>query len=91
MAIDSITATPGHRAEAGTFGLWPVADLVSTLERDELVLRVADNGCGFDRTTVLNGTGLASMKRRAERLGGSLTVRSVPGTGAVVECRIPLS
>ncbi len=66
-------------------------EVESTMERDELVLRVADNGCGFDRTTVLNGTGLASMKRRAERLGGSLTVRSVPGTGAVVECRIPLS
>ena len=52
----------------------------------QITLRVEDNGVGFDMSAVqanaglpgaghLHGTGLNSMHRRAQRLGGSLTLR----------------
>ncbi len=66
-------------------------EVESKVERDHLVLRVADNGCGFDQRMVSNGTGLTSMKRRAERLGGSLGVVSAPGAGTTLEWRIPFA
>jgi signal transduction histidine kinase len=43
----------------------------------ELVLRVTDNGSGFDATSVPSTRyGLVGMRERAEQLGGALTVSS---------------
>jgi signal transduction histidine kinase len=56
-----------------------------------LVLEVADNGRGFDmkaETFHQGGIGLTTMRERAERLGGSLEVRSVPGQGTTVLVRL---
>lgn len=46
-----------------------------------LRLTVADNGVGFDPSTVTPGHGLHSMRQRAQRLGGELRIESVPGSG----------
>lgn len=58
---------------------------------DELVVEVADNGVGFDQARGRPGhVGLASMRERAERLGGRLIVESSRhGTtvSALVPCR----
>ena len=43
-----------------------------------LTLRVRDNGVGFETAAEADGQGLSSMQRRAERLGGTLTVQSRP-------------
>ena len=51
---------------------------------------IRDDGQGFDRTHCSGGNGLANMQRRAEKLGGSLTVHSQPGAGTVVTLEIPL-
>jgi len=40
-----------------------------------------DNGCGFGRRTPSEGHGLASLRNRAEAVGGSLAVVSAPGAG----------
>jgi signal transduction histidine kinase len=50
-------------------------------------LEVADNGAGFDPQAVAGrgGLGLVSMRERAERLGGSLTVESAPGEGTRIK------
>ena len=56
---------------------------------DSLVLEVADNGKGFALDQVTQGQGLASMKRRAARLGGEARVHS-NGQGACVFLRVPL-
>ena len=62
-----------------------------TLRRDDGVLQVLvrDTGSGLAATPGV-GVGLSSMKERAEELGGSCTVTSGPGTGTVVEARLPL-
>lgn len=56
----------------------------------ELVLGVRDGGTGLaaDRTV---GVGLVAMRERADELGGSLTVDSVPGRGTTVTARLPAS
>jgi signal transduction histidine kinase len=52
---------------------------------------VRDNGKGFnpDLTGQL-GHGLANLKRRAERLGGSVLIESHPGKGSTVTFHAPL-
>jgi signal transduction histidine kinase len=51
------------------------------------VLRVRDDGAGFDidRPVDGGGFGLVSMRERAGSLGASLVVRSAPGAGTTVE------
>lgn len=59
--------------------------------KDERVeLEVVDDGQGFDPDTVSDrgGMGLASMRERAEKLGGSLAVVSVPGEGTSVKVSV---
>ncbi len=60
---------------------------------DEVVLRVSDNGRGFDSSLVASTAhehyGLASMMERARHVGGVLTIETGPGSGTVVEARIP--
>ena len=57
----------------------------------QIVLEVADNGCGFDVQKALgwedplSGFGLASMIERAEIAGGSLAIDSSPGNGTRIK------
>ncbi|GAA1917957.1 hypothetical protein GCM10009716_28610 [Streptomyces sodiiphilus] len=56
------------------------------------VLRVADDGSGFDPEAVRSAgrhLGLVSMRERAGAVGGSLSVDSAPGRGTVIEMEIP--
>jgi signal transduction histidine kinase len=57
----------------------------------EVHLRINDNGQGFRPTPVLNGGsfGLMSMRKRAERLGGTIAVDSQPGNGTCVLAVVP--
>ncbi|MGV9555763.1 GAF domain-containing sensor histidine kinase [Streptomyces sp. NPDC003401] len=58
----------------------------------DTVLRVADDGDGFDPTTVRRAgrhLGLVSMRDRAGGVGGSLTVQSAPGKGTTIEMEAP--
>jgi signal transduction histidine kinase len=61
-------------------------------EAGQLALRVQDDGVGLRAPTVRPGTGvgLRSMRERAERLGGELDVREMPGDGTLVLLRCPV-
>lgn len=61
------------------------------LERcdDALEVRVTDDGCGVD-VVVTPGVGLSSMRRRAERAGGRLTIETRHGAGTRVGALLPL-
>jgi signal transduction histidine kinase len=59
---------------------------------DALVLRVTDDGRGFDpaaRAVRSRRLGLTSMNERAASVGGSLTITSAPGRGTTIELRVP--
>jgi signal transduction histidine kinase len=56
-------------------------------ENDRVVVRVTDDGHGFDARALhpRRGFGLLSMTERAESLGGRLRLESEPGHGTIVE------
>lgn len=63
-----------------------------SFRRDELVISIRDNGCGFDVAAACEGSGhlgLRSMRERAGRLGGTMTIKSEVGAGAIVVVRLP--
>ncbi|MEU0008918.1 GAF domain-containing sensor histidine kinase [Streptomyces sp. NPDC006314] len=56
------------------------------------VLRVTDDGSGFDPQTVRRAgrhLGLVSMRDRSSGVGGALTVQSAPGKGTTIEMEVP--
>ncbi|MFJ5274149.1 GAF domain-containing sensor histidine kinase [Streptomyces sp. NPDC088358] len=56
------------------------------------VLRVSDDGGGFDPTAIRNAgrhLGLVSMRDRSSGVGGTLTVESAPGKGTTIEMEVP--
>lgn len=57
-------------------------------ERLRFVVR--DSGTGFDRARAETGTGLLGMRDRIEAVGGTLTISSAPGAGAIVAGDVPL-
>jgi signal transduction histidine kinase len=57
---------------------------------DQVVLAVRDNGRGFNPAAGHPGHfGLESMRSRAAEIGGRITIESVPGSGSLVEVRVP--
>jgi len=76
------------------------AQIEFLIEDDWLILRVGDNGRGFDPSQLdrreegdplreRGGNGLVSMRWRAEALGGEYSVSSQPGEGTTVILRVP--
>jgi signal transduction histidine kinase len=66
------------------------AEIELAVERGWLTVQVRDHGCGFDPARADGGEGLVSMRRRASKLGGTLTVISRPGGGSSVLLKAPL-
>jgi signal transduction histidine kinase len=59
-------------------------------ERRTVSLKVVDDGVGFDPEMVeeQGGFGLQGMRERAARMGGTLSIRSSPGTGACIQVEV---
>lgn len=67
---------------------------VEMLRRDgQLVVTVYDDGLGFDPNARTRGEfprfGLSTMRERAESIGGTLAIDSVPGRGTTVRYAMP--
>jgi ligand-binding sensor domain-containing protein/two-component sensor histidine kinase len=59
---------------------------------DQMSLRVADDGCGFDPATAMQAPGhygLVSMRERAGQVRGRITIASTPGSGTEIETVVP--
>jgi len=65
-------------------------DVDFTIDGKSLLLRIKDNGRGFDLGQQSYGNGLASMRSRAERLGGDLEVATLPVEGTTLKIRVPI-
>lgn len=65
---------------------------VMLIERDQnIILRVVDNGIGFDLEKVRTGSyGMQNMEERAYEVGGSFKVVSLPNQGTRIEVQVPL-
>jgi signal transduction histidine kinase len=60
-----------------------------SVELDQLVFQVVDDGTGFDTAATPYGSGLQNMADRLAALGGTVEVESQPGRGTTVRGRIP--
>jgi PAS domain S-box-containing protein len=66
-------------------------------QADFAVLKIQDDGQGFDAKTVKagkkmrHGLGLTNMRERALSLGGTYEIKSVPGRGTTILVRVPLA
>ncbi len=61
-------------------------------EADQVRVHLEDDGIGFDQKQIkLTTHGIAGMRFRVERLGGSLSVESRPGKGTRLEAVLPAS
>jgi signal transduction histidine kinase len=56
-----------------------------------LSFEVMDEGRGFDPNEVATGSGLQGMADRLAAVGGSLEIRSAPGSGTTVTGRVPVT
>jgi len=70
------------------------ASISLTKKEDRLIVRVEDNGVGFDPEQVMRrqrkGWGLRGMEERITLLGGRFYVGSRPGNGTLVLAEVPL-
>lgn len=60
---------------------------------DRVEIEITDNGIGFEVESLADtgGMGMGTMRQRAERVGGTLTIQSAPGQGTRVRANLPLS
>lgn len=56
-----------------------------------LVLRVEDDGAGFDSREARAGIGLVGMRERVIALGGEFSIEGTPGQGTKIMARLPLA
>jgi signal transduction histidine kinase len=56
-----------------------------------LLMRVKDNGQGFDEHAVKTGNGLRNLRERAREMNGAVTLSSIVGQGTEVELLLPLA
>jgi PAS domain S-box-containing protein len=67
------------------------------VEKNDIKLRVADNGRGFDLSRIessaasATGAGLLGMRERAALIGATLDVDAVPGGGCAVSLSAPIT
>jgi signal transduction histidine kinase len=89
FAADGLDHRLPAQVEAGVSSV--TAQIYVTEET--LSLFIVDEGAGFDtEKTLVAGasTGLAGMRERANLLGGSLTIDSLPGEGTTIHAKISI-
>jgi signal transduction histidine kinase len=58
-------------------------------DAETICLSIFDDGIGFDSAQTRTGLGLTTMRERANELGGTLKVDSIPGAGTTVHVALP--
>lgn len=81
VALEALTNAQKHAPDA-------TASVLVSSEEGRVHLEVRDDGCGL----AVNGSGdgLANMADRMAAVGGTLDIRSSPGTGTAVVASVPL-
>jgi signal transduction histidine kinase len=61
------------------------------INNNSIRFHIEDDGIGFDPSTVRNGNGLNNMRRRAEYIGASISIKSAPGNGTNITVQIEVT
>jgi two-component sensor histidine kinase len=57
----------------------------------KLVLKIKDDGKGFDPSVITNSNGLKNIRSRTGKWKGSTSIKTAPGNGTLIEIIIPLA
>jgi two-component system, NarL family, sensor histidine kinase UhpB len=68
-----------------------VAEIRIEQVNNNLLLKIKDNGIGFDTEKITSSNGLKNMKARALSLNGKFTITAQQGKGTLVELQIPVT
>jgi len=96
--VDDLVATAAYRitqealTNVARHSFATHVDVTLRVEVAMLSLKVEDNGRGFDRLDLPESEclGMAGMRERASLVGGIIDIRSKPGKGTQVYCRLPI-
>ena len=55
-----------------------------SVDNEKVSITLADDGCGFEENTNVNGYGLSNMKERAVKIGGELEIQSSKEDGTKI-------
>jgi two-component system sensor histidine kinase UhpB len=58
-------------------------------EQQHIILRISDDGCGYDPAQRHASSGIVGMRERASLLKGTLTLYTRPGEGTTIEALFP--
>jgi signal transduction histidine kinase len=61
-----------------------------SIHNQQLQIRIADDGRGFDQRLLLTGNGLRNMKERALEMNGTLSVNTSAGAGTIIIIQAPI-
>jgi signal transduction histidine kinase len=56
---------------------------------DAVLLRITDDGPGFDANSAFDGLGLAGIRARVSSMGGQLSIRSAADSGTTISVSVP--
>lgn len=76
---------------AAKYSKCTLASVEVLVKNNALLLKVIDNGAGFDVTRADSGNGLGNMQKRAASLGGKLHIVSTADSGTTVSLTVPLN
>ena len=71
-------------------------DLFLSYKNDSVIVKIKDNGVGFDLADTLNNAisvgslGLLGMKQRVDMVGGNFDIQTRHGKGTAVTITLPL-
>jgi two-component system, NarL family, sensor histidine kinase UhpB len=68
-----------------------IIEIAITVSEDVVMMRIFDNGRGFDTALAKKGIGLGNIKKRAQSLSGNFILNSAPGKGCEIIVEIPLN
>lgn len=66
-------------------------DIMLSTAKNEVNLKIADNGIGFDSSLRTTGTGIRNMMNRVESHNGKFNITTSPGSGCCLEVSLPLT
>lgn len=84
IAQEAMTNALRH---AGT----PQVTICLEAQAEDLLLEVRDDGLGFIAGGKSSGLGLIIMRERAQQVGGTLEIESMPSVGSCIRASLPLS
>ncbi|MCD2258071.1 tetratricopeptide repeat protein [Psychroserpens sp. XSD401] len=65
-------------------------DVTFSIHEGDLLMKISDNGKGFNVNRRKKGIGLKNMKTRVEKLNGEFRINSQPYIGTLIETQIPI-